>query len=217
MSDSPLILAGESQGDRASADPSRDQEAPQDPLRSEGSPQPGLEDTGLNGLVMLARFHNIAADPDQLAHEFKTAGLPFTTEQILLAAKHLGLNAKRVKVDVARLDRTPLPAMALDVDGRFFILARIDGDQLMIQDPNAPRPQVLSMAEFQARWTGELILFASRASLAGELAKFDFTWFIPAIVKYRKLLAKFCSFHSCCNSLVWPHRCSSRSSWIRCW
>jgi subfamily B ATP-binding cassette protein HlyB/CyaB len=149
-----------------------------------------LEDTGLNGLVMLARFHNIAADPDQLAHEFKTAGQPFATEHILLAAKHLGLNAKRVRVDVARLDRTPLPAMALDVDGRFFILARIDGDQLMIQDPNAPRPQVLSMAEFQARWTGDLILFASRASLAGELAKFDFTWFIPAIVKYRKLLGE---------------------------
>jgi ATP-binding cassette, subfamily B, bacterial HlyB/CyaB len=33
-----------------------------------------------------------------------------------------------------------------------------------------------------------LILFTSRASLAGEMAKFDFTWFVPAIVKYRKLL-----------------------------
>ncbi|BCQ25907.1 hypothetical protein NK8_40910 [Caballeronia sp. NK8] len=33
-----------------------------------------------------------------------------------------------------------------------------------------------------------MILFASRASLAGELARFDFSWFIPAIVRYRKLL-----------------------------
>jgi subfamily B ATP-binding cassette protein HlyB/CyaB len=33
-----------------------------------------------------------------------------------------------------------------------------------------------------------LILLTSRASLAGELARFDFSWFIPAIVKYRKLL-----------------------------
>ena len=31
-------------------------------------------------------------------------------------------------------------------------------------------------------------LFNARASLAGELAKFDFTWFIPAVIKYRKLL-----------------------------
>ena len=41
-----------------------------------------------------------------------------------------------------------------------------------------------------ALWSGELILFASRASLAGELARFDFSWFIPAVVKYRKLLAE---------------------------
>ncbi|SUX55784.1 RTX-I toxin determinant B [Chromobacterium vaccinii] len=34
------------------------------------------------------------------------------------------------------------------------------------------------------------MLFASRASLAGELARFDFTWFIPAIVKYRRLIAE---------------------------
>ena len=39
-------------------------------------------------------------------------------------------------------------------------------------------------------WTGELILFASRASLVGEFSKFDFTWFIPAIVKYRVLLSE---------------------------
>jgi len=91
---------------------------------------------------------------------------------------------------VARLDRTPLPALAASHDGRFFILARIDGEQALIQEPGAQRPQVLSIAELTARWNGELILFASRASLAGELAKFDFSWFIPAVVKYRKLLAE---------------------------
>jgi hypothetical protein len=34
------------------------------------------------------------------------------------------------------------------------------------------------------------LLFTSRASLAGELAKFDFSWFIPAVVKYRKMLGE---------------------------
>jgi len=158
--------------------------------KTDTAQEAALEDSGLCGLVMLARFHNIAADPDQLAHEFKVDGQPFATEQILLGAKHLGLNAKRVKVDIARLDRTPLPALARDVDGRFFILARSDGKQLLIQDPEAPRPQVVSIEQFQGRWMGELILFASRASLAEEMTNFDFTWFIPAIVKYRKLLGE---------------------------
>ena len=37
---------------------------------------------------------------------------------------------------------------------------------------------------------GTLLLATSRASLVGALAKFDFSWFIPAIVKYRKLLGE---------------------------
>lgn len=155
----------------------------------EGGAAP-LPDTGLIGLVMLARFHNVAADPDQLAHDFRVAGRPFEVAEILLAAKRLGLKARRVDTDFARLDRTPLPALARDRQGQFFILARVDGDQVLIQDPRVERPQVLSAAALGERWGGELILFASRASLAGELARFDFTWFIPAVVKYRKLLGE---------------------------
>jgi len=157
------------------------------PVAGEGSSAP---DTGLIGLAMLARFHGVAADPDQLAHDFKEPGRPFGTDQILLAAKTLGLKAKAVRTDWIRLERTPLPALAVDRDGRLFILARLDGDQALIQDPRIERPQVLSQADFTARWSGELILFTSRASLAGDLARFDFTWFIPAVVKYRKLLGE---------------------------
>ena len=172
MSDSGLTLIAEPAESGAPADAKRE------------------PDTGLIGLVMLARFHNIAADADQLAHDFRELGKNLTVPQILLAAKQLGLKAKLVRTELSRLPQTPLPAMAIDPDGHFFILARVDGEQVLIQDPRVERPQVLSGAEFTERWNGELILFTSRASLAGELAKFDFTWFIPAVVKYRKLLGE---------------------------
>ena len=145
---------------------------------------------GLLGLAMIARYHHIAADPDQLAHEFREPGGSFGVPQILLAAKHLGLKASMVRTPIERLAQTPLPALAVMADGGFLILARCEGDKLLVQDPSAPRPEVLPTDAFAGRWSGELILFASRASLAGELAKFDFTWFIPAIVKYRKLLGE---------------------------
>jgi subfamily B ATP-binding cassette protein HlyB/CyaB len=172
MSDAPLTLVAEAESGGSSANTRRE------------------PDTGLIGLVMLARFHNIAADADQLAHDFREPGRGFGIPQILLAAKQLGLKARQVRTDLSRLPQTPLPALAVDLDGHFFILARVDGDQILIHDPRVERPQVLSAAEFAARWSGELILFTSRASLAGELAKFDFTWFIPAVVKYRKLLGE---------------------------
>jgi subfamily B ATP-binding cassette protein HlyB/CyaB len=70
----------------------------------------------------------------------------------------------------------------------FFIVAGVGPDQVLIQSPAVGRPETLTLAQFQARWTGEMILFTSRASVASGLGRFDFTWFIPAIVKYRKLL-----------------------------
>jgi len=149
-----------------------------------------VPDTGLTCLVMLARFHQIAADPDQLAHRFKVPGQTFGKTEILLAAKHLGLQTKPVKASVDRLDRTPLPAIAVDSSGGYFILARFDADKALIHDPRAERPEILSREELLGRWYGELILFTSRASMIGEMAQFDFSWFIPVVVKYRKLLGE---------------------------
>ncbi len=146
-------------------------------------------DPGLLCLALLARFHGIAVEPAQLAHEFGD-GRPFGTSEILLAAKKLGLKAKPVKVTADRLATTPLPALALDEQSGFFILARCDDSRVLIHDPVSPRPETLDLEQLDQRWSGDLILFTSRASLAGELAKFDFTWFIPAIVKYRRLLGE---------------------------
>lgn len=154
------------------------------------SPPPPRIDTGLACLVMLARFHSVAVDPDQLAHEFRVSGHAFNTTEILLASKKLGLMVKHVKPPRDRLATTPLPAVAKDNNGEFFIIARCDGDKVLIHDPKSERPEIITNSDLQTRWSGELILYTSRASLAGELAKFDFSWFIPAVVKYRRLLVE---------------------------
>ncbi|MGE8449532.1 MAG: ABC transporter transmembrane domain-containing protein, partial [Pseudomonadales bacterium] len=145
-------------------------------------------DTGLLCLAMLARYHQVAADVDQLAHEFRPTHTPFGVTEILLAARKLDLRARRMQVSASRLSTTPLPAIGRDVDGNFFILAGFDAGKALIHDPRRSSPVELSAEELGQLWTGELILLASRASIAGALAKFDFSWFIPAVVKYRKLL-----------------------------
>jgi len=151
------------------------------------SPTP---DTGLACLIMLARFHGVAASAEQLAHQYDYSGNSFTSTQILLAARHLGLMAKSVKSSIKRLQHNPLPALLQSHDGHFFILAARDNDKLLIHDPRAERPETLNTAQLAERWNGQLILIRSQASIVGELSRFDFTWFIPAIVKYRKLLSE---------------------------
>ena len=156
-------------------------------------------DTGLACLALLARMHGVAVDPAQLAHEFAPVGAFVDESALLRAARSTGLKAKAGRFSLAALNGMALPAIAVGQDGRFFILARVETDtehapddiqRVLIHDPLASRPEILPVAAFEARWSGRLMLLTSRASLAAELARFDFSWFIPAIVKYRKLLTE---------------------------
>ncbi len=177
------------------------------PLPGDGGAQRGEgsaaeQDEGHDGLLslcVLARMHQIAADPRTLAHQMGLRPSDTASVQDLLrAAKHLGLKARLSRCGAERLPLLPLPALALvrgpGGSSRAVVLAQCDGQRVLLQDPGAQgaqsRPVIESMADFLARWSGEVILAASRASLAGELAKFDFSWFIPSLVKHRKLLGE---------------------------
>lgn len=150
-------------------------------------------DTGLACLLLLARLHEVAADEAQVQHQFGREPMDVTT--LLLAAQSLQLTAKAVRQDVARLDKAALPAIAPLQDGRFMVVARFqeatNGQpaRLLVQHPGEP-PSVMSLDELEAAWTGELIFITSKANYAGETAKFDFTWFIPVVIKYRRLLSE---------------------------
>ncbi|MHA7685910.1 type I secretion system permease/ATPase [Cupriavidus sp. PET2-C1] len=151
--------------------------------------RPSVVDTGLECLCLIARFHSLAVEKAQIDHEFRS-GASLSKQELVLAARKLGLSAKASRVGTQRLSKAALPAIAVGKDGRFLVLAKVDEDKYLIHDPESQRPVVRSTDEFGHWWAGELILFASRASIAGDLAKFDFTWFIPAVVKYRRLLGE---------------------------
>lgn len=148
---------------------------------------PLTPDAGLAALVDIARFHGIAADAAQLRHDAAIAGA-FDATDLVLVARRLGMKARIVALRAASISRTPLPALVLDREGRHFILAKTDGKTALVMEPGAVAPTVCLLEEILARSSGTMILFASRASIAGELARFDFSWFIPAIIRYRRLL-----------------------------
>lgn len=155
------------------------------------TPPPTPEmDTGLACLIMLARFHNIALSAEQLTHEFSATGQGVSLQELLLAARQSGLKVRAVQTRLARLQHSPLPAIAMDRDGTFFILARVDNEQALIQDPRSTRPTIIGFKTLEQRWAGQLILARSSHAIAGGPSRFDFTWFVPAIVKYRKLLGE---------------------------
>ncbi|AUT68754.1 type I secretion system permease/ATPase [Paraburkholderia hospita] len=157
-------------------------------INNQDSKIKSLEDPGLSALVTIARFHNIAADAAQLRHAAATVSGRFGEKDLVLSARSLGLKARVVSLRAETLGATPLPALMLDRNGDHFILAKTDGKTALILESGSATPAVRPLEEIVVRSNGQMLLFASRASLAGELARFDFSWFIPAIVRYRKLL-----------------------------
>lgn len=146
------------------------------------------QDLALKGLSIFAQLHSISINTEQLKYKFASNHFLNKTE-FLLAAKECGFKVKAVKKDPARFPFIHLPVFVWKEDGTHFILAKIDinNKRYLIHDLLLDQPIILTEQEFLQRYSGEIILFTSRASVLGQLAKFDFTWFIPAIVKYRKI------------------------------
>jgi len=149
-----------------------------------------LTDTGLMCLLILARFHDLPANGTQLQHQFSQSGQALSEIDLLRAAKHVGLKAGVVKTTWNKLQGMPLPGMAKLVDGRYLVVAKVQAEKVLVQHPDEARPLVLSRDRFEMIWTGDLLLFTKRANLGLQDLTFDFTWFIPAIVKYRKFFGE---------------------------
>jgi subfamily B ATP-binding cassette protein HlyB/CyaB len=153
-----------------------------------GTETPAAEGSGLDALVLLLRFHEIAVDPGQIRHQY--AGASFGVPEILRCAKQFKLKARAITTDWARLAQTPLPALAECRDGSFIILGKIVDDKIIIQDPQVGRPQLIARADFEARWNGRVVLIARRAGLGDLAREFNIGWFLQAIRKYRHILGE---------------------------
>ena len=149
-----------------------------------------MPDTGLSSLALLARFHGFPVDPQHLTHQYGKPGELFSELEILLAAKGIGLKAKQIESSWDRLSKVALPAIAQHNDGHYFILSKIEDGKVLIQDVLEKRPLILPQEVFEKAWNGKLILCTRRKKLTDLGGKFDFSWFIPALLKYRKLLGE---------------------------
>jgi len=153
------------------------------------------DDSGLIALASLLAMHRIAVDPDQLRHSLGHF-LAVTSQDLLRLAKaQKDVRARGIRTGFAKLARMPLPALANGPRG-WFILGRVDGEEALIQltapvgdQPGLPVRKV-TRAELEAMWSGELVLITTRESLAVSGRRFDFTWFIPQLVKYRRLIGE---------------------------
>ncbi|HCQ9025502.1 TPA: type I secretion system permease/ATPase [Escherichia coli] len=147
------------------------------------------DDFALLALSMLAQYHGVQVSEADLKHNYDPEGSGFSSETWLIAAKNIGLKARLERKKIERLPFINLPALVWSDSGEHFILAGIDKSNglYLIHDFKENRALKISAQEFSERFNSRIISVTSRASVLGKLAKFDFTWFIPVIIKYRKI------------------------------
>ncbi len=151
--------------------------------------EPGI-DGGVEGLCLIARFLGVAAEPGEIARQFVAPGAAAAKEDLVRAARRIGLKARIVASQWDRLGKTPLPALLCIKDGAFLLAAKFADDKLMVQDPLGGVPRVIEQAECESLWTGELILVSRRANVAELARTFDIRWFLTAVHRYRRVLGE---------------------------
>jgi ATP-binding cassette, subfamily B, bacterial HlyB/CyaB len=144
-------------------------------------------DTGLESLTLLLHFHGVAADAAQIRHRFGSSLIGIT--EMLRCARDFKLKARTLATDWPQLARLPLPAIAEQCDGGFVVVAKMTPEKVLVQPP-AGAAVLLSRVEFEAIWTSRLVLMARRASLGDIARRFDLTWFLQAMTKYRRIFAE---------------------------
>ncbi len=145
-------------------------------------------DSGLASLILLLRFHGLAANPDQIQHRF--SGAPIGIPEMLRCAQSFDLKARAISNKCERLEKISLPVITLRKDGSFAVLAKVSSDKVLLHDPLAGPPQMLSREEFEAVWSGQLVIMTRRAVLSDLGRRFDISWFLQAMHKYRGLFTE---------------------------
>ncbi len=162
-------------------------EPPKEPPVVQAVPRPPA-DPGLTALVMMLQFLGVPADPEQIRHQF--GGVEIGITEMLRCTKQFNIKARLVRTSWDRLDKTPLPAIVPLRDGGFLILGKAGDGKAIVQYPGSPRPQMLTKAQFEVIWDGRIVLMTKRAGLADLSRRFDITWFMGAINRYRGLLGE---------------------------
>jgi len=149
-------------------------------------------DPALQCFVLVARFLGTPADARQINHDRGRGDDPWTLEDLSRTAKKLGLIGRIRRARPADVAKMPLPAIVELADGDTAILLKLEDDseapRALVQPGGSERPEIWTGEEFNRRFGGRLLLMTARERLASATRAFDISWFIPALVRYRKPL-----------------------------
>lgn len=127
--------------------------------------QQGAEDCGVAALAMILEHHRRAPRLEEVRGRVLERGQGLSMLEMQGIAGERGLEASGWRLDLAALERAPLPAVA-HFEDHYVVVDRVAPDGTVeLRDPSIGRV-TLSAERFRRLWTGNVLLFGPMPSPA---------------------------------------------------
>ena len=170
--------------------------------------------SGLYGLCLIGRHHQLDMDMRQLLHEHAVGAEELPVRELAHIAERHQLKAKSAKIAWKKLEnyQKVFPCLARKSDGHYAILCGLrkasaenaenkdvaakTGYELAVVDPawqkEHPMEQFrfVKAEEYAAEFTGESLMLKRVWSIADENQPFGLRWFIPEFLKLKGVFAQ---------------------------
>ncbi|WP_299967879.1 type I secretion system permease/ATPase [uncultured Roseobacter sp.] len=145
----------------------------------------------LIGCVLIwGRLLRVFTDPAQ-AEQAARDGIDLAERARFRAFAHAtNLRGRFKRLRFKHLSKQPLPIVAKDVAGGWFILVAQNDTGLVIQRPHAAEPELLSPEALAPLWSGHVLLLAPKKRLIGYSEQFSLLWFWRELKQYKLLGAE---------------------------
>ena len=148
------------------------------------------KDTGLLSLAAIARLHSGAVDTEQLFNRFALADRSLSSDELIRAAKTLGMSAKPARIDIEKIEQSLLPIIGQSSTGQFFTILRKRSDQeLLCYFPETAETKPVTIDQLKRLNVDSWIVLRKNTAQATS-DSFGFSWFIPALKRYKHLFAE---------------------------
>jgi ATP-binding cassette, subfamily B, bacterial HlyB/CyaB len=154
--------------------------------------------TALECLVRVAAHHGFDLSVVRLRHVYAIGETSIPRQQLLRIAKDAGLRAKMAQLpwDALLELGEAYPALAQLSNGNWVIVLAAckdmaGDDAVCVFDPLAQRlePLVVAKENFCSNWRGDVMLLKRGGGRAGSSQPFGFHWFIPELLRQRRIFA----------------------------
>ena len=146
-------------------------------------------DNGAWALAFLLEVLGIPANPEIIRHR-SGAKIKMDATDIVRATKHFSVKSDIKTIDKSRLDKISLPAIFVLTDGEYAVVGHGNAENMLMQRQKDTAPELVTPEQLKILWSGQVIFVTRREGLIGKFLKFDVSWFLIALKKYRAIFGE---------------------------